>query len=463
MSNKNVFVPVDPEGFGCGLLLGLIIRYWRELLIAVGFIFACIVGATIVQSISGFVSTAKDAQAATQQSISRVIQENQQADDLVANQEYYLAASLVRTILSEDPNNDHAMALMKSIAGHVSGGLAVGSGVYYPFSSAESITFVSGLHGALVRVSPDGQRGLIVNGENQDIYSIVNLSDGSFMKIDKGIPSTDLTRVELYESPTKIKNISDGEIQEIDCSNYTSHDTWSQDSRFIISGDLIVDTESSSCRNINVPGLSGTVVVDGEKMWIVLPGNYQDVVKGQLFEANIDGSSLRKLADLPFTGRDDGSRTFLAPDSSAIYLSEGLLVSTRTGQIVSAVPNAIGWLETNPIIANIKQPQLTIQPESGPRGTLFSFSLEGGEPGLEVAMSIEPTSGGGMPIYFFDDNGKIEDDPNAPSDAFSTTFGMPTDINTASGIYTVKIYASPNPNQPDLNPMSVATFTVTGP
>ncbi len=52
MSNKTVLVPVDPKGFGCGLLLGLIIRYWRQILVASLLIFGCIAIAGIVNSIS---------------------------------------------------------------------------------------------------------------------------------------------------------------------------------------------------------------------------------------------------------------------------------------------------------------------------------------------------------------------------------------------------------------------------
>jgi hypothetical protein len=382
-----------------------------------------------------------------------------QLDELVKNQDFYLAASLARTILSEDPNNEQVKNLLQAIAGYIPGGFAVSSGVYYPFNSAESITFVSGLHGDLAQVSPDGQRGLIINGENHDQYSIINFSDGSFVKMDEGIPSTDLTRVELldmtsgiYFTPTKIKNIYNGSIQEIDCSAYTSSDTWSQNSRFIISGDLIVDTQSGSCRKINIPGLSGTVLVDEEKMWIVLWGDFTSMEQGQLFTANIDGSGLKKITDLPIHGRDwHDARTFLAPDSSAIYLSEGFLVSTRTGQVVNAIPNAIGWLETNPTTSNVRQARLTIQPKSGSRGTRFSFSLDGGEPGMEVVMRIDPGDNAGLPLYFVDDNGRIVDDPNY-------SFGMNTDINTSAGTYTVTIFA-----YPDQRPIAVATFTVTEP
>lgn len=40
MSNKTVIV--SPEGYGCGLLLGLLIRYWYVVLIAI-FLFTCMV------------------------------------------------------------------------------------------------------------------------------------------------------------------------------------------------------------------------------------------------------------------------------------------------------------------------------------------------------------------------------------------------------------------------------------
>lgn len=69
MSNKTVYVPVDPEGFGCGLLLGLIIRYWRELLIAGALIFGCAFVVNIVTSITSAISASNAASAAATQSI----------------------------------------------------------------------------------------------------------------------------------------------------------------------------------------------------------------------------------------------------------------------------------------------------------------------------------------------------------------------------------------------------------
>lgn len=80
MSNRTVFVPVDPEGFGCGLLLGLIIRYWKEILIACLILFGCLFGYGLIQSIS----EARSARiSATQSAIGAATEENRQA--LVAN------------------------------------------------------------------------------------------------------------------------------------------------------------------------------------------------------------------------------------------------------------------------------------------------------------------------------------------------------------------------------------------
>ncbi len=50
MSNKNVYVPVDPEGYGCGLILGIIINYWRTILKVI-LIIACIIGVMLLPSL----------------------------------------------------------------------------------------------------------------------------------------------------------------------------------------------------------------------------------------------------------------------------------------------------------------------------------------------------------------------------------------------------------------------------
>ncbi|MCL4529544.1 MAG: hypothetical protein M1282_09030 [Chloroflexi bacterium] len=48
MSNRNVYI-VDPEGFGCGILLGLIIRFWREILIVGAILFCVFLGTMNLQ------------------------------------------------------------------------------------------------------------------------------------------------------------------------------------------------------------------------------------------------------------------------------------------------------------------------------------------------------------------------------------------------------------------------------
>jgi len=47
MPDNPIFIPVDPRGYGCGLLLGLLIKYWKEVLISLAIIFA-IFGISIV-------------------------------------------------------------------------------------------------------------------------------------------------------------------------------------------------------------------------------------------------------------------------------------------------------------------------------------------------------------------------------------------------------------------------------
>ena len=52
MSNKTVFVPVDPEGFGCGILLGLIIENWVAALLTVLILAGCPLVALALTDIS---------------------------------------------------------------------------------------------------------------------------------------------------------------------------------------------------------------------------------------------------------------------------------------------------------------------------------------------------------------------------------------------------------------------------
>lgn len=442
---------------GMAILLYLLWKALPFLLVIGALIFCLTAGVAGFQAAGLFVQygTFDQREANLRASATAVAKDNvarlAQAEDALKNQDYYLAASIARVVLQKEPTNKQVVEFLQRISDRVSGGLVVGgrSGIYHPFGRADTVTFIEGLGGDLVGISPDGRRGLI---QNRDTYSVMNFADSRIASLDRGKPSPDLNKVEMFDigagivfQPMKIKNVLNGRIREIGCTAYDHMDRWMRDSRLITQigneGIIIVDTESGTCRSVKVPGLSrgnvSAALTDGQRIWIVLPGSFSSVKDGQLFVVNMDGSGLRKITDLPIRGRQRDSREFLSPDSSAIYLSEGLMVSTRTGRVVEAIGNAVGWVESDPLRASVKGAQLTVQPRSGPRGTRFVFQLEGGEPGMEVALSIKRGNDfvdGGW-VYWVDSNGRITDSPNYQ-------FGYKTGINTATGTYTATIVST---------------------
>lgn len=457
MSNK-VYVPVDPQGFGCGLLLGLLMRYWRQLVTAVLLIAVVVFILTTATSVFNSVAETNEQNAASTQSADQAATNMRQH---LANQDYYLAAAEARNLLALDPGNQEALGLLAQVSGYVPGGLVLGgaSPTYLPFASSDSIAFYEGLSGELVSLSLSGDRGLIVNGQNDGFNSIVDFATSQIMLAERGIADPYLSRIDLFDistgitfSPMKIADAASGAITEIGCAAFTNNDTWSTDGRWILQtgtdGINIVDSYSGTCSFIEMPGSSGHVVSDGQRFWLILPGNSTSMLQAQLFELNVKGASATKIADLPMYSREASQPAFLAPDSSAIYLPEGFLISTRTGAVASTVPNAIAWIYQQPIAYAAQSATLNVDPPSGPRGTRFEFAFLGGEPHAQVVMVIDPQVTSGYPLFFLDENGNL----NYGTDFF----GMDTDLSTASGIYKVSVFTSP-----EMEYLASATFTIT--
>jgi hypothetical protein len=457
MSNK-VYVPVDPQGFGCGLLLGLLLRYWRQIVIGIlliaGLIFVAFTAMSILDSVN---ETSEQNAVATQSTVEAA--ENMRQH--LANQDYYLAAAEARALLALDPGNQEALELLDEIRPYVPGGLVVGgvSPTYLPFASTDSIAFYDGQGGELVSVSLASDRGLIVNGQNDDFNSIIDFATGETTLIERGIPDPYLTRVDLFDisagitfTPMRIAEIATGAVTQVECAAYTSFDTWSTDGSLIMQatgdGINIIDSYAGFCSFFEMPGTAGEPLSDGQRIWIILPGNSTSMEQAQLFELNTDGSGPTKIADLPVYGRDADQRSFLAPDLSAIYLPEGFLVSTRTGAVANTTANAIAWVYQQPIAYAAQPATLVVDPPSGPRGTRFEFAFSGGEPHAQVVMVIEPQVTSGYPLFFLDDYGTLE--------LGTDYFGMDTDLSTASGIYTISVYTSP-----EMEFLASATYTVT--
>lgn len=361
-----------------------------------------------------------------------------QAAEVLQDQDWYVAASLAQLALAVEPDNNEAMTIVNQVSSHVGGGLVIGgkSGVYYPFGGQNARTFVEGLGGELIGAAPDGQRVLV---RNRGVNSILNLANGQFVALEDGVPSLDFSKVDVGDQLTGrkgIKNVADMSFKEIDCRAFSWREQWMRDGRLITISDrdgiTVVDTESGVCESIVIPGLESdaTALTDGKLIWIVMPGNFSQVENGQLFVANFDGSGLKELTDIPMRERERDHYTLLAPDSSAIYLSEGLMISTRTGRAVQAIRGAVGWVDEEPQHTLVRPPWIEIEPQSGPRGTNFSFQLNGGEPGMEMVWIVNSMRGNGYAksyIAFVQRDG--------------TTGGVvETDISTEVGPHVLTFY-----------------------
>ncbi|MCI0563925.1 MAG: hypothetical protein MN733_36080 [Nitrososphaera sp.] len=382
----------------------------------------------------------------------------EEASQAIAEGDYYVAASIVRTVLASEPDNEQALSLIQQLSNYTTGSLVTGgrSGVYYPFSSAETLPFIAELKGDLRAVSLDGQVGFITTGS---ATFLLDFRNGSFTHIDAPRSSTfllpdflspDFTKLIKFDptwgSFVGIYDVRSGsEIFTSGCASGPGVLQWMRNSRFLTGVDgsrssvALIDTLSNTCRIVQIPGLgyeSAVVIApDESQLFIVTPGNFTAVDYAELFATNVDGTGIRRIAEVPVLGREE-TRILLAPDGSAIYFPEGYMISTRTGRVGSAIGGAIAWVDTAPPQAVLPQPQIIVTPPEGPRGTRFSFQMVGGLPGLEVSFAV------------LDANGEF-----TSGGLFAE---MNTDINTPAGQYTVQVYA-------DGDVLASATFLVTEP
>ena len=261
----------------------------------------------------------------------------------------------------------------------------------------------------------------------------------------------------MSQTPT-VQNIQTGEQISL-CSPQNNRYRWSRDSSKLVAVDgndqlvYLIDIPSGNCSQFKLPGLDwGTEVLlspDNQQLIIFLSGSFNSMMKSQLLVANIDGTGIKKIADMPFYDHEGG--TLLSPDGNAIY-AEGYVISTRTGNFVKTLYPAIAWLDSAPPSAAPRNVQLTVDPPQGPRGTRFSFSLAGGPAKQEVTWAVSRSTeiepGAAYNKINLDETGSLTDAQGQ--------FGFDTGLSTDAGTYYLLVLIA---NEK----IGTASFTVTEP
>lgn len=335
------------------------------------------------------------------------------AQQAIELEDYYIAAAILGNVIRSQPDNQRARILLNQIASYVPSGLVVGghSGVYYPFRSADQITFVESLHGELVDLSPDGQRALIAEESAITRWAILTLESGDFIG-SGGHPDRILQHV---VRGNELVDILNGTSIVVECwDSYWGGDfdgLWSSDGRWLAdAGDgvvEIIDLQTGTCWNTSVPGLRryDLAITDGSQIWIIIRGKR----KARLLSLDLNGSNVRELGEIE--GIYEPETVLLSPDSSALYVGDehfGKIVSTRTGLAANAIGGVIAWLDSMPPVARISSPTLEINPSKVVMGNSFNIEFRGGEPGMEVSVVINPDPWDYRgAIKFTDDHGKF--------------------------------------------------------
>ncbi len=439
MHNRNLGYNVSRNSF----LLGLI-----ALVISLT-VLSCDLGLPVTQNTQA-VTPATGAQDST--ALSQVAQ-------AIHDNEYYLAAAILRNTLSGQPTQPQSQSYLQQIAAHVPGGLITDGnpGTYYPFARAETVPMPHWPQDAnhLVAASVDGQRGIFTKMYNNVETFIVDFASGTMVHYDQlepiPSPNLDLTIRQDFSKDARVYDFRSQQETKL-CAPYNSGFYWTRDSRTVVGVDgntqtvYIIDTQSGTCPSAHIAGVVWDVEVftspDAQNLWIITPGSFSSQTKGQLLTAKPDGTGIKKVADLPFKGRKS-KRSLIAPDGSAIYV-EGYLVSTRSGMAIPSASNAVAWVERDPPFAAPAQIKLTSSPSEGQRGTRFTFRLQGGPAGQEISWAVNTKPGQPYNSYPVASGKALLDQTGSLSDT-NKQFGWSTDINTNATAYYLTVYINTRP------------------
>lgn len=418
---------------------------------------------TIGMSIACISNQPSPAQQQIDQASTMVSNLTSDADKAISMGDYYVAAINLLSLLG-NPGIELKLA---SISSYVPGGLLIQGDppAFMSFTSRDTQPLPNWPQTAskLLGITLDGNRGVVNEDYNNVASFFIDFATGELTRLESidPHPSPDLKWMiltDLYTGAIAHNVETDEQIPL--CSPWSSPYHWSRDSSKVVAIDgteqivFIIEIPSGICNQVKLPGLdwdTEVMVSPDNQLLIILPGSYGAQKKGQLLVANIDGTGIKKIADLPFMGRSVDSKALISPDGSAIYI-EGFMVSTRTGNYAQTLFPAIAWLNNGPPAPSSRKVEIIVDPQQGPRGTRFSFSLTGGLGGQEITWLVSKTpdmeQGASCNTIILDGSGKMND--------LQMQFGFDTGITTEAGVYYFLVYIG-NVK------ISSATFTVTEP
>lgn len=386
------------------------------------------------------------------------------AEDAIAGGDEYVAAMALLP-LTDEPL---VTAKISRIAAAVPGGLLYdGNPPYFvSFVSPEKIPLANWPHFAnkLQAITLDGSRAIISDSHGQSRQYILNVYSGDLELLQaQGTPARH--SLEWVVNPAQEDNLTIQNTRTLEkitlCAPANSHYRWSRDASTLVATDggtsmvYIINIAANGCEKIKLADLDGKTEVllspDGQTLVIILPGTYGSSKKSVLMTARRDGTGIKKVAELPATGRVAGSEAIISPDGQALYL-DGFMVSLSSGAYAMVGGNVIAWLDSPPPGAMPRNIQLTVSPQSGERGTKFIFEMSGLPVGQEVSWVVlrddNPGQGGTFITKRVEDGGRL----TAEKDNFYFNTGLATE----AGTYYLIVYEGEQK-------VGLAVFSVTEP
>ena len=185
--SKTVYVPVDPEAYGCGLFLGFLIRFWRQILVFIVFVLMAGCAASVVSSI-GLSFTNTYGRCLSENGCIRELKDQTDISQIIFSPDgkWMAVNSFFKPVMIWEVQSDYTRKITLDRIGEVAftpdSRFVVGVWgstvkIWNVASSQVVKTFDTGTKISHLAVSPNGQ--LLAVGGPGKALSIWNMNDGS--------------------------------------------------------------------------------------------------------------------------------------------------------------------------------------------------------------------------------------------------------------------------------------------
>ncbi len=342
------------------------------------------------------------------------------ADQAIADRDYYIAAMNLEDILNIDPSYGDALSTLASIAPNIPGGLihreqpvSSGPNSHPPYTVEWATNKRTPIpnwpsEGEFRQASRDGAYALLGFEAAPAVTAALDLRTGALIyfpdqwMLNYGFLAAAGNQVvqpgDFWgTAPLKLVNLPSKSPRTL-CQIGSGYETYWANNTTLVSqgwdGVNFVDIKQGKCDSVKLPGWDRT------SMRVSLTPDGQSILiytSDALLAAQRNGSNIRKIADWSEQLKLTFSTPSLSTDGSTALLSQ-YLVSTRTGRVYDFANDtgdtpAVAWLDQLPQPTSNNPPSIALSPPSGARGTIFTLQISGGAANQTFDLQLTSPSG----------------------------------------------------------------------